>query len=140
VKPEQDWTNVLADVPLFAGLSKRHLRKVSGLATARRHHPHTAIVRAGAKGDAFYVILDGTVSVNRPGKRSVKLGAGDSFGEMALLDGAARTATVEAEGEVLTMRIPRPSFLRMLEAEPKVAVALLRTLSERLRAEDSPTH
>ena len=60
------WADVLASVPLFEGLSQRHLRKIAGQATVKRFAPLTAIVREGASGDAFYVILDGTASVRGP--------------------------------------------------------------------------
>jgi CRP/FNR family transcriptional regulator, cyclic AMP receptor protein len=133
----QDWAEVLSEVPLFADLSKRHLKKIAGLATTRRFARYSRIVHAGDRGDAFYVILDGAAAVRRPGKRDVKLGPGDGFGELALLDGSPRTATVEAQADVLAMRLSRPAFMKMLEREPKVAVALLRTLSQRLRDTDS---
>jgi CRP-like cAMP-binding protein len=137
----EDWTDVLRDVPLFAGLSKRHVRAIAALGTTRRHAPGTTIVRAGARGDAFHVILDGTVDVRRPGHGALTLGAGGCFGELALLDGAPRTATVEARDDVLTMRFAAGAFRALLEREPKVAMVLLRTLATRLRvSEASSTH
>ena len=70
----------------------------------------------------------------------MRLKAGDAFGEMALLDGTPRTATVEAQTEVLAMLLGRSAFLKTLEAEPKIALAIMRTLAERLRkANLSPT-
>src|ERR1022692_3152865 len=78
------WADVLAEIPLFAGLSKRHLNKIAGLAKTRRYARFTSIVREGERGDSFYVILDGTVLVKPSGKRTVRLKAGDWFGEMAL--------------------------------------------------------
>jgi CRP-like cAMP-binding protein len=132
------WADVLGTVPLFAGLSQRHLRRVAGQATMKRYAPYTAIVRVDDPGDAFYVILDGSAAVRRTGKRSVKLHRGDFFGELALLDAAPRTATVEAESEVLTMRLGRTAFQKVLESEPKVALAMLRTLASRMR-ESAPS-
>jgi CRP-like cAMP-binding protein len=135
------WADVLGEIPLFAGLSKRQLNKIAGLAKTRRYARFTPIVRAGDRADNFYVILDGSVLVKPPGKRSVRLKAGDSFGEMALLDGAPRTATVEAQTEVLAMLLGRSAFLKMVEADPKIALTLMRTLAERLRAsEHSAAH
>ena len=131
------WVDVLADVPLFEGLSKRHLRKVAQCAIARRYPRFTAVVREGAAGDSFFVILDGTATVKRPGKRHVKLKAGDFFGEMALIDGAVRTATVETDSDVLTIQIGRTQFAKLLEDEPRIALVLLRTLAGRLRAAES---
>jgi CRP/FNR family transcriptional regulator, cyclic AMP receptor protein len=135
------WTDVLNDVPLFSGLSKRHLNKIAELAKSRRFPRYSTIVRAGERGDTFFVILDGTVLVKPPGKRAVRLAAGDSFGEMALLDDAPRSATVEAQDEVFVMLLGRSAFSRMLAREPKIAIALLRTLAQRLRkVESSASH
>lgn len=127
------WADVLGAVPLFEGLSHRHLRRIAGHATVKRYAPFTAIVRVDDAGDAFYVILDGTANVRRPGKRNIKLRPSDFFGEMALLDRAPRSATVEAETEVLAMRLGRTAFQKVLDDEPKVAAAMLRTMARRLR-------
>jgi CRP/FNR family transcriptional regulator, cyclic AMP receptor protein len=127
-----DWAEVLAGVPLFAGLSKRNLRRIARLATPVRHRRHTRIVREGDAGDAFYVLIDGEASVVG-GRRRVRLHPGDFFGEMALLDGAPRSATIEADTEVLAMRIGRRQFCDMLEDEPRIALAVLRELATRIR-------
>ena len=127
------WADVLGAIPLFHGLSHRHLRRIAGAATVKRYVPYTAIVRIDDAGDAFFVILDGTAYVRRPGKRNIRLQPGDFFGELALLDTAPRLATVEAETEVLTMRLGRTAFQKVLNDEPKVALAMLRTLARRMR-------
>jgi CRP-like cAMP-binding protein len=131
------WADVLATVPLFSGLNHRHLRRVADKATMKRYAPYTQIVRTGDKGDSFFVILDGTAAVRRPGKRAIKLRAGDFFGELALLDSSPRTATVEAETEVFAMRLGSAAFKKVLESEPKVSLAMLETLATRLRATDT---
>jgi CRP/FNR family transcriptional regulator, cyclic AMP receptor protein len=127
------WTNVLAEVPLLAGLSRRHLRKVAGTGRIVRFHNATAIVTAGEPGDAFYVIIDGEVSVRRGGVTALSLGTGSFFGEMALLDGGARTATVMAKGPVTCLAITRARFLKLLRDEPTIAIALLGEVAGRLR-------
>jgi CRP-like cAMP-binding protein len=66
--------------------------------------------------------------------RPVELGSGDFFGEMALIDGEPRSATVVAVNDLFLMVIPRAKFLKLLEAEPKIAVAIMATLTRRLRA------
>jgi CRP/FNR family transcriptional regulator, cyclic AMP receptor protein len=135
------WTDVLSDVPLFSGLSKRHLNKIAEVARSRRFQRYSTIVRAGERGDTFFVILDGTVLVKPPGKRAARLTAGHSFGEMSLLDDAPRSATVEAQEEVFVMVLGRSAFNKMVAKEPKIAITLLRTLAQRLRAsERSPSH
>jgi CRP-like cAMP-binding protein len=135
------WASVLGTVPLFSGLSKRHLRRIADKATMKRYAPLTVIVRSGDVGDAFYVILEGSATVRRPGRRNVELTVGDFFGEMALLGSSPRTATVETQGGVLTLRLGRAAFQKVLESEPKVAVAMLKTLAARLSASNpEPTH
>jgi CRP-like cAMP-binding protein len=135
----REWVVVLEQVPLFGGLSKRHLRRVAALAVARRFEAGTAIIRAGEPGDAFYVILDGTAEVRPRSGRATKLGPGDYFGEMALLDGAPRSASVEAKSEVLTMRLGRLAFAKLIKDEPQITVGLLRTLAQRVRGLEKAT-
>jgi CRP-like cAMP-binding protein len=127
-----DWVPVLKQLPLFEGMSSRHLRRIP--ARAKRYGPRETIVRAGDPGNAFYVILAGGVRVDRPNGTSVVLTAGESFGEMALLDGAPRSADITATGEVTLMVIGRAAFAKLLRSEPQMAAVLLRTLASRLRA------
>jgi CRP-like cAMP-binding protein len=129
-----DWVPVLAAVPLFAGLSRRHLKRIAALARPRRFPDGAKIVRAGDPGAAFYVLLDGSARVVPTGGRAKRLRVGDVFGEMALLDDAPRSADVVADGEVLTMTIGKRAFDKLLRSEPQLSHALLRTLAARLRA------
>lgn len=127
----RDWVPVLKELPLFEGMSSRHLRRIP--ARAKRYGSGETIVRAGDPGNAFYVILDGKVRVDPPKGSPVTLKAGDSFGEMALLDGAPRSADITAEGEVTVMVIGRAAFQKLVRSEPQMASVLLRTLATRLR-------
>jgi CRP/FNR family transcriptional regulator, cyclic AMP receptor protein len=129
-----DWTEVLAEVPLFRNLSRRHIKHVASVARMRRYGTGTSIVRAGDPGSGFYVLIDGAVRVVPPSGRPRRLRAGDFFGEMALLDESPRSASVVADGEVLTMTISRSAFTKLLKHEPSLAHELLRTLAVRLRA------
>jgi CRP-like cAMP-binding protein len=129
-----EWVTVLAEVPLFRNLSRRHLKRVASLVRRRRYGPGTSIVRAGDAGTAFFVLVDGTARVVPPKGRSRRLGSGDFFGEMALLDDSPRSADVVADSEVLVMTISRSAFGKLLKSEPALAHELLRTLAARLRA------
>ena len=118
-------------------LAWRHVKRLGRkiiVARVRRFAPGSTLVRAGDSGRSFFVLLDGTAKVLRGGARVRRLGSGDYFGEMALLDGAPRSADVVAEGEVLALTIDRAGFTKLLRAEPALAQALLRTLAARLRA------
>jgi CRP/FNR family transcriptional regulator len=130
----RDWAVVLAEVPLFGNVSRRHLRHIASLGRARRYSAGTSIVRAGDPGSTFYVLIDGTVRVVPASGRARRLRAGDFFGEMALFDEAPRSATVVAEDEVLTMAISRSAFSKLLKHEPSLSRELLRAMAARLRA------
>jgi CRP-like cAMP-binding protein len=113
------------DIPLFRGLSRRHLKRVARLAELRQYVGSRPVVRAGTRGDAFHVILDGSAEVQTADGSTASLQPGDYFGELALLDGAPRAATVLAAGELTTARIARGAFLKLLRDEPAIAVGLL---------------
>jgi CRP-like cAMP-binding protein len=127
----KDWAEVLARLPLFAGVGKRQLRRIAGLAQVRDYDMGDTIVKEGGPADGFYLILEGRARVAT--RRPRTLQTGDYFGEMALLDGEPRSATVSAVGSVRAMRLPRRPFLQLLQKEPSIAVALLTELSGRVR-------
>jgi CRP/FNR family cyclic AMP-dependent transcriptional regulator len=129
----RDWAVVLADVPLFRNVSRRHLRHIASLGRTRRYAPGTSILRAGDAATAFFVLIDGTVRVIPASGRARRLRAGEFFGEMALFDEAPRSATIVAEDEVLTVTISRRAFSKLLKQEPSLSYELLRTLAQRLR-------
>jgi signal-transduction protein with cAMP-binding, CBS, and nucleotidyltransferase domain len=105
------WGDVLKGMPLFADVPKRHVRKIASLTKEVRFAKGSTIVRAGDPGDAFFVILDGSAAVLRPGGLpAIDLGPGDYFGEIALIDGAERTATVRAQTEVFCLRSQSRSY------------------------------
>jgi CRP-like cAMP-binding protein len=129
-----DWANVLATLPLFAGLGRRQLKKVAGIGKLKRFHGMSTIVHAGEPGQSLYVVLDGEVFVRRRGLSDLVLSMGSFFGEIALLDGGPRSATVVANGPVTCLTISQAQFLKLLRAEPAIAVAIVRELAARLRA------
>jgi CRP-like cAMP-binding protein len=134
LRDPKSWTNVLADVPLFAGLGSRQLRKVAGAARLQQFHPHTVIMRAGEPGDDMHVVLDGQLTVRRSGLPDLTLPTGSFVGELALLDEGPRSATVLAEGDVLALTITRARFRKLLQAEPSIAIGVAEELARRLRS------
>jgi CRP/FNR family cyclic AMP-dependent transcriptional regulator len=111
---------VLARVPLFAGLSKKDLRQVSSLTTGLQLAEGTELTHQGSQGREFLVVLDGTVDVIIDGKMVATCGAGDFFGEIALLEGGARTATVVAKTDVFVEVINKAEFSTLLNSHPQI--------------------
>jgi CRP/FNR family transcriptional regulator, cyclic AMP receptor protein len=131
--------DLLSRVPLFSGLSRRHIKQLAEAATDARYRPGTTIVLEGKPGDTFFAIVDGDADVLRGVRRIAKLGPGDFFGEISLLDGGPRTATVEARTPVLAVRLGRATFNQMLKADPKVGVKILDEVAHRLREREKLT-
>lgn len=129
---------ILAGVPLFAGLSKRHLRRIAGLTREVRFGPGVVIATEGEPGDVFYVIVEGRASVRRGDRTVARLSAGDFFGEVSLLDGGPRTATVMADTLLTALSLSRRPFRQMLEEEPAVVLKILNELALRLRQIERP--
>ena len=122
----------LERVPLFAGLGKRHLRKIAGASTVAHVAAGQHIVREGFSAEAFYIVLEGEAVVTGTPAIS-RLGAGDFCGELGLLDGSPRSASVIAETEVVAVRLPRKEFLDLVDHRPEIARALLADLATRVR-------
>lgn len=118
---------------LFQGLPDGEMRSVEKQLKTVKHPAGHEIVVTGEGGVGFMVITDGTVTVKTTTGRSRKLGPGDSFGEMALLDHEGRSATVTADTDVTLATIPEWNFKPFLREHPEVAYRLLQTLSRRIR-------
>lgn len=131
---------MLARVPLFASLSARHLRRLAELTEEHRYMEGAPVVREGDVGDTFYVILAGEAKVvPRSGRVVHRLYPGDFFGEISLLDGGPRTASVVAETELLMLALPRNALLRVIRDEPAVGVQLLQHAAGMLRRMEHPS-
>jgi CRP/FNR family transcriptional regulator, cyclic AMP receptor protein len=124
----------LRAIELFAGCDDKLLRKLSRLGTEVHAKTRQVLAREGDVGREFYVIVDGSASVEHDGDRIATLQRGDFFGEMALVDGKPRSATVVATTQ-MTMYVFDPrEFFSMLDAFPPVSRKILSTLAGRLRA------
>ena len=128
---------LLSHVPLFAGLSARDLRRVAGLAEETWFNPGRVVVQEGKPGSSFYaVILDGTARVTRRGRTIRKLRPGDYFGELALLTGGPRTASVIAESSLICLELEGKDFRQVVGTEPVLALRICQELARRLREGD----
>lgn len=131
-------TDLLSAVPLFSGLSRRHLKKLAEHADVVRFREREEIVESGHPGGTFYVILEGEARVVRGGKAIGRVEPGEFFGEISLLDGGPRSATVVAATPVTAIRIFKRSFDRVVTQEPAVASKILAVVARRLREAERP--
>src|SRR6266849_2966145 len=123
----------LQDVPMFEGCSERQLRSIAKIARVVDAPAGTVITRVGEPGNEFYLILAGTVSVDLPVGIPVSLRPGEFFGEMSLLDGDPRSATVVTDTPVRLLVINRENFSVLRREVPDLTQILLVTLSRRVR-------
>ena len=122
----------LERTPLFAGLNREHLEEILRVGGRVSFDTGQAIVERGDRGDAMYIMVDGAAEVD-VGGRYHRLERGDFFGEMAVLAGKPREATVKAAEPVEALRIPADDLQAFLLQDPRVAVGMLKSLVERLR-------
>lgn len=127
---------LLKRAPLFSGCSKSELRALASTADELDLREGTIITREGRPGREFFVLISGTAQVTKKGKEVAQLGAGDWFGEIALLTDAPRTATVKATSPVDVLVITDRRFKTVVETMPSIALKILSTIGERL-ARDS---
>lgn len=127
----------LQEVALFSACTDRELTQIARAMDEVSVSPGKDIVTQGTLGHEFYLILDGRASVSRDGTTVAELGPGQYFGEMALLDGAPRNATVTASEPTDLLVLGQREFAAVLDTSPGVARKLLTHLAARLREADS---
>jgi CRP/FNR family cyclic AMP-dependent transcriptional regulator len=132
-----DKLDLLADVGLFSGLNRKELTLVGRSADQVRAPSGTVLVEEGKPGHEFYLLLDGSAVVRRSGRRIATLGPGSYFGELAILDGGTRSATVVADSDVTMLVLGQRQFLGVLAEIPTVAAKLLASMAHRLREADA---
>jgi CRP/FNR family cyclic AMP-dependent transcriptional regulator len=126
---------VLSNIPLFSHVSSRQLRKLMKTTMEHRYEADTTIVREGARTTTLYVLLEGSVKVVRDGRTISRRHPGEYFGEIALIDGRARAASVIAETPVRCLALQQDELRKLLMTDPEVSWALLQSLATRLRGE-----
>jgi len=125
--------DLLRGVPLFAGLNDKFLQRLSGEFFERTYRAAEAIAEEGESGKTFVVIESGDVTVTVRGREVGRLGPGAAFGEMALIDKSARSATVTAQTDTHCYLLPVWSFRPIVEEHPEMAWALLEALAQKIR-------
>jgi CRP/FNR family cyclic AMP-dependent transcriptional regulator len=136
-KYHQEKVEVLRKVPLFGGLDSRHLDQVAGSVREKKVESGAVLAREGRRERDFLLILDGAARVEKEGKVLAHLKAGDSCGEMSLIDGHPRSATVLAESPCVLLLVDRRPFRKLLDSDPQLERKILLTLCRRLRDADA---
>jgi CRP-like cAMP-binding protein len=123
----------LERVPVLENCTRRQLRAISRIATVLETPAGQVLARAGEPGDHFFFIIDGAARVEVPPQSHHGVGPGEFFGEMSLLDGGPRSATVLADTPVRLLVVHRRDFWKLLKEAPALAEQILVTLSQRVR-------
>jgi CRP-like cAMP-binding protein len=131
---------LLGNVSLFSECSKKELGQVASMMDERRVESGTELTREGDEGDEFFVVAEGLAEAVIGKKKVGSIKPGSFFGEMALLDQGPRVATVTAKLPTRVLVLDAKGFGRVVRDSPSVAIKVMKTLAERLRAlETTPT-
>lgn len=130
---------VLSRLSLFEACSRHELGLVASISVQSRRPAGTVLTREGQDGGLLFVILEGEAEVRRDGRKLRTLGKGDVIGELSLIDGQARSASVVAITEVEVLEIADDDFMKLVRDSPKFVKNLLRALSIKVREMDALT-
>jgi CRP-like cAMP-binding protein len=130
---QDDRIERLEEVGLLDGCSRKQLRRIARISEVLEVPGGTVLAQRGEPGEDFFLILDGAARVEVTPRKRSRLDAGQYFGEMSLLDGGPRSATVVAETPLRLLVIKRRDFATLLREAPDLTQSLLATLSRRVR-------
>lgn len=130
----RDPTAIMQRVDLFAGMDRRQTEQIGRLLKERRFKQGETVIMEGTGGAAFFVIESGEASVSNKGVEVARLGPGDHFGEVALIDGGPRTATVTAVTDLICYGLTFWEFRPLVERSGTIGWKLLEALAKRLRS------
>ena len=125
-------TDLLERIPLFSDLDRRDLEQIAGSMKQRRFSAGETIAAEGAQGVGFFVIEQGNAKVTVQGQERRTLGSGDYFGEVALISGSDRTATVTADTDLTCWGMTSWSFRPIVESNASIAWKLLQAMAKML--------
>ena len=125
--------DLIRSVPLFADLDRRELQSVASSFKERRFAPGETVLGEGETRNRFFVIGEGEATVSAGGQERATLGPGNYFGEIALIDEGARTATVTAASDLVAYSMTAWEFRPFVESNASIAWKLLQTVAKRLR-------
>lgn len=133
----QPSADLIRGVPLFSDLDDKTVTRLASEFIERHFDEGVAIATEGVDGLNFFIVASGEASVTVKGNAVATLGPGSSFGEVALVDKSARSATVTATEPMVAYALPVWSFRPFIEQRPELAWKLLQTLAEMLRSAQS---
>jgi CRP-like cAMP-binding protein len=125
----------LAQVPLFASMSPRHLKRLAKQTLEYRYDAGQTFITQGEEGETLFVLLEGRARIVRNRRTVARVGPGGFVGEVSVLRGRPRTASVIAEADTRCIVLHRDALRRLLAEEPKAAWAMLGELAGRLRGD-----
>jgi CRP-like cAMP-binding protein len=123
----------LSRVSIFTAIPSRELGHFALISEEVVIPKGKFVFNQGEPGDSMYLVVEGEFGVVRDGREIARMGPKDYFGEMSILDDEPRSASVVAKSDSLLLRIPRHEFLDIVANHPAAALAIIRTLSQRLR-------
>jgi CRP/FNR family cyclic AMP-dependent transcriptional regulator len=132
-----DKLELLQRVPLFAGLDREGLEELGRIAEEIEAQAGMDLTHEGRHEGYFFVIVSGSVRIDRGGQTINAMGPGDFLGEIALLDGGPRTATATTDAPSRLLKITHKEFHQLLDTSPGVRTAVLEAAGARLRAMDA---
>ena len=133
----EDKLDLLRRVPLFASCDGPDLEEISKIVEEIQTRERTVLTHEGRQEGHFFIVLSGSVRINREGRTVNMLGPGDFLGEIALLDGGPRTATATTEEPTTLLAIRNDAFHQLLDRSPTVRTAVLAAAGARMREMDS---
>ena len=128
----------IKEIPLFSSCTQKELRAVAAVARETHFRPGQEICSQGKVGVGLHVVLSGDVKVIVDGRTRRRMGPGSFFGEISLLDGGPRSATVEASSDVEMLVIPAWGFKKMLQDNPHLMMKMLEEMGRRIRSNGAP--
>jgi len=140
VKSDDEWASVIGKLEMFQGLPKKSLTMISRSMKEHTYPSGATVLEEDTDGNTgrMYVVVEGTARAEIDGRSVADFGAGDHFGEMSLLDGGPRSATVVATSDLVLASLASWNFRPILLEEPSIAVHLIEVLAKRLRASNRP--
>jgi CRP/FNR family transcriptional regulator, cyclic AMP receptor protein len=132
---------LLSGVALFTPCAKHELKRIAALVDEVEAPEGKTLAKEGETGSEFFVVVNGTATARRNGRKVATIGPGSFFGELALLDQGPRAATVTADTDMQLLVLSSRAFFSLLDKNPSVSRRILQGMAERLReSEAAPTH